>query len=57
MKDVFMTSCMSFLYESIYIWNNKFTFPGCVFLPKDPHPKINEYHTLLCGMSGIMYRW
>ena len=22
-----------------------------------PHPKVNEYHTICCGESGIMYIW
>ena len=26
-----------------------------MFVPRKPHPMGNEYHTLCCGISGVMY--
>ena len=31
--------------------------PGFFFFPLKPHPKVNEYCTICCGESGIMYGW
>ena len=28
-----------------------------MFVPRKSHPKINEYHTMCCGETRIMYRW
>ena len=56
-KDVFIPSWMPCLDEYISIWSNKFTCPGWMFVPRNPHPKVNEYHTICCVESRIMYRW
>ena len=37
------------------IWFNRFTCPGWTFVPRKPHPFGNEYHSICCGKSGIMY--
>ena len=37
------------------IWFNRYTCPGWVYCPRKPHPYGNEYHTICCGMSGIIY--
>jgi hypothetical protein len=26
-----------------------------MFVPQKPHPMGNEYHSICCGLSGIMY--
>ena len=31
------------------------TCPGWTFVPQKPHPRGNEYHSICCGVSGIMY--
>ena len=36
-------------------WLNKWTCPGWVFCPRKPHPFGNEYHTICCGLSGILF--
>ena len=38
------------------IWNNKWSCPGWVFCPWKPHPFGNEYHTICCGESGVMFK-
>ena len=47
---------MSCLYELIYIWTDKFTFPVWMFVPRKPHPKANEYNNMCCGYIIIMYK-
>lgn len=37
------------------VWTNQWTCPGWMFVPRKPHPMGNEYHSLCCGISGIMY--
>ena len=38
------------------IWTSRWTCPGWVFCPRKPHPFGNEYHTVCCCMSGVLYR-
>ena len=57
MKDVFMRLWVSCLDEFIYICTNNFVCPGWMFVPGNPHHKVNGYHTIDCGDSRIMYRW
>ena len=44
------------LDESMSIWTNRWTCPGWVFCPRKPHPFGNEYHTICCALSGILFR-
>jgi len=37
------------------VWTNQWTCPGWMFVPQKPHPMGNEYHSMCCGISGIMY--
>ena len=46
---------MNCLDESMSIWTNKFTCPGFMFVPHKPWPFGNEYHTVCCCTSGIMW--
>ena len=34
---------------------NRYTFPHWVFCPCKPHPFDNEYHTICCAKSGILF--
>ena len=55
MLDIFTASWISCLDESISIWTNRWTCPGWTFVPRKPHPFGNEYHTICCGETGILY--
>ena len=56
MDVVFSSSWISCLDESMSIWTNAFTCPGFMMVPRKPHPFGNEYHTICCGLSGIMFQ-
>jgi hypothetical protein len=43
------------LDESMSVWTNMWTCPGWMFVPWKPHPMGNKYHSICCGVSGIMY--
>ena len=43
------------LDESMSLWTNMFTCPGFVFCPRKPWDRGNEYHTIACGFSTILY--
>ena len=55
MRKIFIPSWVSCLDEYMSIWFNRYTCPGWIFCPCKPHPFGNEYHTIACGFSGIMY--
>ena len=55
MKEVFLAGWVSCLDESMSVWTSKWTCPGFMFVPRKPHPQGNEYHTIACGLSGILY--
>lgn len=55
MKDIFTSSWINCLDESMSAWTNKWTCPGWIFCPRKPWPFGNEYHSICCGMSGIMF--
>ena len=55
MLKVFIPSWISCLDESMSIWTSKWTCPGWMYVPRKPHPQGNEYHTIACGVSGILY--
>jgi hypothetical protein len=55
MNEVFMASWVSSVDQSISIWTSQWTCPGFMFVPRKPHPMGNEYHSICCGESGIMY--
>ena len=55
MSDVFIPSWVSCLDESMSIWTSRWTCPGWMYVPRKPHPQGNEYHTIACGVSGILY--
>ena len=55
MALIFSCSWASCLDESMSIWLNRWTCPGWVFCPRKPHPFGNEYHTICCGLCGILF--
>ena len=55
MQEHFVPSWVSCLDESMSTWTNKFTCPGFMFVPRKPWPFGNEYHTMSCAKSDILY--
>jgi hypothetical protein len=42
--------------ESMSTWNNCWRFPGGIFVPsRKLHPFGNEYHSICCAATMIMY--
>ncbi len=54
MAAIFIPARVLCLDESVSIWHSMFTCPGWVFCPRKPHPFGNEYHSMYCGISGVM---
>jgi Transposase IS4 len=38
------------------VWNSQFTCPGIIMVPHKPHPFGDEWHTICCGLSGVLFR-
>jgi len=55
MQQCWIAGWVSCLDESMSSWTNKYSCPGWVYVPRKPHPVGNEYHTVCCGVSGVMY--
>ena len=55
MSENFIPSWASCLDESMSIWFSRWTCPGWVWCPRKPHPYGNEYHTICCAHSGILF--
>ena len=55
MVENFIPGYVNCLDESMSVWTNKFTCPGFMFVPRKPWPFGNEYHTVCCCTSGIMW--
>jgi Transposase IS4 len=55
MAENFRPSYISCLDESMSPWTNPFTCPGYMFVPRKPHPFGNEYHSVACGKSRLMW--
>jgi hypothetical protein len=55
MAEIFTPSWVSCLDESMSPWNNRWTCPGWMFVPRKPHPFGNEYHSICCAETMIMY--
>ena len=51
----FVSSWITCLGEPIPIWNSRSTCPGWEFCPRKPHPQGNKYHTICCGVTGILF--
>ena len=55
MNTHFCPGYVNCLDESMSIWTNKFLCPGFMFVPRKPWPFGNEYHTVCCCLTGIMW--
>ena len=51
----FSPGWVSWLDESMSVWTNQYTCPRWMFVTRKPHSMGNEYYSLCCGLSGIMY--
>lgn len=56
MKMKFFPSWISCLDESMSKWVGKYSCPGFMCVPRKPWPLGNEYHTIACGTSGVLYQ-
>ena len=56
MQTKFSPSWISCLDESISKWLGKYTCLGFMCVPRKPWPLDNEYHTIACGNSGLLYQ-
>ena len=56
MTDQITPSWVSCLDESMSTWTNKYSCPGWMFVPRKPWPFGNEYHTVCCSLSGILWQ-
>ena len=56
-KRVFMPYWLLCLNEYMPVWMNKFIFPGFLLFSCKTHPNGNDYHTICCSKSVIMYVW
>lgn len=55
MKENFCSGWVNCLDESMMIWFCRWTCPGWMFVPRKPHPFGNEWHTLCCALSSILF--
>ena len=55
MENVFKCGWVTCLDESMSSWLSRWTCPGWMFVPRKPRPFGNEYHTICCGISGVMF--
>ena len=56
MIDCFIPGRVSCLDEFISMWTSKWTCPGFMYILRKPHPMGNEYYSICCDVSEIMYR-
>jgi hypothetical protein len=54
-QSCFIPGWINCLKECMLVWTNMWTCPRWMFVPRKPHPLGNEYHTLCCGLCGIMF--
>ena len=55
MRENFVLGWVNCLDESMMIWFNKWTCPGWIFCPRKPHLYGNEWHSMCCGLSSILF--
>ena len=55
MQNNFKPGHIICLEKSMSTWTNMHTCPGFMFVPQKPWPFGNEYHTVCCGNTGIMF--
>ena len=54
MKEHFSSGWANCLDESMMVWLNEYA-PGFMYVPRKPHPFGNEWHSICCCASGIMF--
>jgi Transposase IS4 len=54
-QRAFVPSWIACLDESMPVWIRQWPCPGWMFVPCKPPPFGNEYHSMCCGLSDIMY--
>ena len=55
MAENFSPSWVTCLDESMSKWLNKYTCPGFMVVPRKPWPFGNEWHSISCAKSGVMF--
>ena len=55
MAENFSPAWITCLDESMSVVTNKYTCPGFMFVPRKPHPFGNEWHSICCGVTGVMF--
>ena len=55
MEENFCPSWISVLDESMSKWLNEHTCPGFMCVSRKPWPLGNEWHTICCANSGVMF--
>ena len=55
MKESFSPAWVVCLDESMSKWTHLHTCPGFIFCPRKPWPTGNEYHTIACGLTSIIF--
>jgi hypothetical protein len=55
MAETFSPSWVSCLNESMSKWTSRWTCPGFMFVPHEPWPMGNEYHSICWALIVIMY--
>ncbi|KAG7359200.1 transposase IS4 [Nitzschia inconspicua] len=56
MLNTFRPSWVSCLDKSMSPWTSRWTCPGWIFVPGKQNPMGNEYLSVCCGVSKIMWR-
>jgi len=56
MERQFKPSYLNCIDESMSKWVNKWTCPGFMIVPRKPWPFGNEYHTIACASSFVLFR-
>jgi len=51
----FSCSFVACLDETMSLWLNRWTCPGWTFVPRKPWSMGNEYHTMCCGVTSIIF--
>ena len=55
LKSLFKPSWLVCLDESMSKWIQRWTCPGFVFCPRKPWPFGNEWHTIACSETTIIF--
>mmetsp|Transcript_29007 Transcript_29007/g.44579 ORF Transcript_29007/g.44579 Transcript_29007/m.44579 type:complete len:123 (+) Transcript_29007:326-694(+) len=56
MSKCFSSGWMTCLDKYMSPWMSQFTCPGFMFVPRKPWPFGNEWHTIACGHSNVLFQ-